>query len=59
MNEYLRSLIQEKRFGRFSVRELIAMVEQELGRGIGTVYVGDLLAICDSVLTDEARQSGA
>jgi len=55
MNEYLRTLIQENCFGRFSVRELIAKVEQKLRRGIGTVYVADLLAICDLTLNDKAR----
>lgn len=48
MNSYLVSLIDK--FGDNSVEELIELVEQKLGTGIGTVYVGDLLALCDVVL---------
>jgi hypothetical protein len=54
MNDYLLTL--QKRFGRFSVHELIAKVERKLGRGIGTVYVEDLLAICDVVLTEPIKK---
>jgi DNA-cytosine methyltransferase len=48
MNGYLLKLV--KRFGQFSVAELIRQVEDELSESIGTVYVGDLLAIADAVL---------
>jgi len=48
MNAYLVEL--KNRYGRYSVAELITMVEQALGHGIGTVYVDDLLAIADVVL---------
>jgi len=48
MNSYLQSLISK--FGEFSVDDLIAEVERELGSPIGTVYIGDLLAIADAVL---------
>jgi DNA (cytosine-5)-methyltransferase 1 len=50
MNEYLRKLIHREELGEFSVRELITKVEEARGDGIGTVYVGDLLAICDAAL---------
>jgi hypothetical protein len=55
MNEYLRKLIEGRKFGNFSVRELIAKVEKKLGTGIGTEYVGDLLAICDVVLSRKQK----
>lgn len=48
MNDYLLALID--RFGHLSVAELIEVAEEKLEVGIGTVYVGDLLAICDVVL---------
>lgn len=50
MNEYLVSL--KERFKDLSVAELIGLVEVELGHGIGTIYVDDLLAIADVVLRD-------
>lgn len=49
MNAYLRSLIE--RYGTYSVKGLAELVESHLGRPVGTQYVGDLLAICDVVLT--------
>lgn len=52
MNSYLLRLITT--FGRFSVADLIREVEDKLGAPIGTVYVGDLLAIADAVLAGEA-----
>jgi hypothetical protein len=52
MNRYLLTLV--KTFGRFSVADLICEVEDKLGAPIGTVYVGDLLAIADAVLSGEA-----
>jgi DNA (cytosine-5)-methyltransferase 1 len=48
MNGYLRDLIQ--RFGEHSVAGLISKVETHLGASVGTVYVGDLLAVADVVL---------
>lgn len=48
MNHYLIELI--KRFSKNSVDELLAKVEKKLGTSVGTVYVADLLAICDVVL---------
>lgn len=48
MNEYILTLIEC--FGDWSVDELITKVEDKLENGVGTVYVGDLLAICDVVL---------
>lgn len=53
MNEYILKLIN--RFGDWSVDELITKVEDKLENGIGTVYVGDLLAICDVVLEEEDK----
>lgn len=50
MNRYLLDL--RERFGGSSVNELIVAVEEKLGTGIGTVYVGDLLAMCDVVLRE-------
>ncbi len=50
MNSYLVTLI--KRFGNYSVEELIDLVEAKLKTGIGTVYLGDLLALCDVVKED-------
>ena len=54
MNGYLLKLV--KRFGEFSVAELIRQVENKLGESIGTVYVGDLLAIADAVLVGKPRK---
>jgi DNA-cytosine methyltransferase len=51
MNSYLVSLIDK--FGNKSVEELTELVEKQLGSGIGTMYVGDLLALCDVVLQVE------
>lgn len=51
MNSYLLRLV--KKFGQFSVADLIREVEDKLGSSIGTVYVGDLLAIADAVLVVE------
>jgi DNA (cytosine-5)-methyltransferase 1 len=50
MNDFLLRL--KERFGKHSTRELIRKVERELGSGIGTVYVGDLLAMAAVVLRD-------
>lgn len=55
MNRYLLNLID--RFGDRSVSELITAVEEKLGTGIGTVYVGDLLAMCDVILQDKNREA--
>jgi DNA (cytosine-5)-methyltransferase 1 len=52
MNGYLLRLID--RFGRRSVDDLILDVEQQLDASIGTVYISDLLAMCDTILSDEA-----
>ena len=49
MNSYLVKLI--RRFGKYSVDGLIARVEKKLKTLLGTVYVGDLLAIADVALT--------
>ena len=48
MNQYLLSLIEQ--FGNKSIAELIEDVDSVLYNRVGTVYVGDLLAICDVVL---------
>lgn len=53
MNSYLLKLIE--RFGDRSVSQLIQEVETDLGCSIGTVYVGDLLAICDVVFDESLR----
>lgn len=50
MNRYLLNLID--RFGNRSVAQLIMEAEAVLGCSLGTVYVGDLLAICDVVLDE-------
>jgi DNA (cytosine-5)-methyltransferase 1 len=55
MNRYLLNLID--RFGNHSVSELITAVEEKLGTGIGTVYVGDLLAMCDVIIQNESREA--
>jgi|GEM_PF-206818 len=58
MNNYLLTLIG--RFGNLSVADLIWEVEDKLAASIGTVYVGDLLAIADVVLgTKVPRAEGA
>jgi DNA (cytosine-5)-methyltransferase 1 len=58
MNRYLLDLIEC--FGDRSVNELILAVEEKLGTGIGTVYVGDLLALCNVVLRkDGSNADGA
>lgn len=48
MNSYLTNLKQK--FGNMSVWELVDEFEEKMRYGIGTVYVSDLLAICDVVL---------
>ncbi|HUR42436.1 MAG TPA: DNA cytosine methyltransferase [Verrucomicrobiae bacterium] len=48
MNAYLRGLVS--RFGDHSVTSLMKTVEARAGLSVGTVYVGDLLAIADVVL---------
>jgi hypothetical protein len=53
MNSYLLELRQ--RFGALSVSQLIRRAEERLGGGVGTVYVGDLLAICDVLLSEPER----
>lgn len=54
MNSYLLKLIE--RFGKRSVDELTLDVEEELQVSIGTIYVGDLLAICDVVLYQDTLE---
>lgn len=54
MNDYLLGL--QRKFGQYSVRELIVKTEKKLGHGIGTVYVGDLLAICGVVLDNKPKR---
>lgn len=51
MNQYLKQLIEK--FRALSTRELIMAVEEKESRGIGTVYVQDLLAVAAVCLTDE------
>jgi DNA (cytosine-5)-methyltransferase 1 len=53
MNGYLRDLIAQ--FGRLSVAQLIEIVETWIDGRIGTVYVGDLLAIADAVFSQPYR----
>jgi DNA (cytosine-5)-methyltransferase 1 len=48
MNAYLQELVRA--FGTQTVDELIAEVERVLNVSLGTIYVGDLLAIADAVL---------
>lgn len=48
MNSYLLGLIA--RFKDYPVYELIEEVETRLSTGVGTVYIGDLLAIADAVI---------
>lgn len=50
MNDYLLDLIS--RFGDKSVWQIIDETEVMLGYGVGTVYVGDLLAIYSVVLSE-------
>ena len=57
MNAYLRDLVRD--FETFSVDELISEVERVLGSSLGTVYVGDLLAIADIVLHRTAHEDDA
>ncbi len=47
MNRYLRQLIV--RYKDQSVDELIEQASKRLGRDVGTVYVGDLLALCHAL----------
>lgn len=49
MNGYLLKLI--RRFGHLSVDQLTTQLEGVLGTGLGTIYVGDLLALSDVVLS--------
>lgn len=51
MNDYLKLLIQY--FKPKSTRDLILAIEKKEDRGIGTVYVQDLLAVAAICLTDE------
>lgn len=53
MNGYLKLLIQH--FKPKSTRDLILVIEKKESRGIGTVYVQDLLAVAAVCLTDEFR----
>lgn len=53
MNAYLRRLI--KRFSNYSTDSLRSEIEDKLGVNLGTVYVGDLLAIADAVLQQAGR----
>lgn len=48
MNAYLRDLIYD--FGKLSVAELITKIEGIFNVSVGTIYVGDLLAIADALL---------
>jgi len=48
MNKYLRGL--KERFSTLTIYQVIQHVEELVGYGIGTVYIGDLLAIYDVVL---------
>jgi DNA-cytosine methyltransferase len=59
MNAYLQDLIGA--FGEWSVDELMIKVEGALGVNVGTVYVGDLLAIADVILPrmEVAEKEGA
>lgn len=51
MNDFLVELKSPRKFGDYSVRGLISEVEKRLGHGIGTFYVGDLLAVADVVFS--------
>ncbi len=55
VNRSLRQLIE--RFGDESVNELIQRLRTHVGVDPGTVYVGDLLAVC-SVLLEDGAQDG-
>jgi DNA (cytosine-5)-methyltransferase 1 len=56
MNGYLSTLI--KRYSKLSVADLICEVEQELEHSLGTVYVADLLAIADVVVSPRTLKAG-
>ena len=49
MNSYLRRLVRY--FGSYSVDQLMSKLQKQIGKPLGTVYVGDLLAIADAVLS--------
>lgn len=55
MNAYLVKL--KNCYGHLSVAALIALVEERLGYGIGTVYVDDLLAVADVIVGQVASRS--
>ena len=57
MNGYLQQLV--RRFGEHSVDMLAAEVEQRLDVALGTVYIGDLLAIADAVFSHTDTASAA
>lgn len=46
-NPYLRSLIE--RYSGYTVWDLVDAAQSRLSGGVGTVYLGDLLAICDAL----------
>jgi hypothetical protein len=54
MNSYLQQLV--RRFGDYSVEQLISVIEQRLKAAVGTVYVGDLLGIADAVVEVTGRR---
>ena len=54
MNNYLMSLIQK--YKEMSVTEIIDELTEQLPNGVGTVYVGDLLAIYDTVRQFNPKQ---
>lgn len=53
MNEYLKKIIE--RYKDCSTRDLILAIEKKEKRGVGTVYVQDLLAVAAVCLTNEFR----
>lgn len=55
MNTYLAKLIG--RFGHLSVSQLIELIERTTETQLGTIYVGDLLAICDILLRLDVPRS--
>jgi DNA (cytosine-5)-methyltransferase 1 len=57
MNSYLQRLA--RRFGSFSVDQLMSHLQTQAGRPLGTVYVGDLLAIADAFLLRHRRAGTA
>jgi DNA (cytosine-5)-methyltransferase 1 len=57
MNSYLRQLV--RRFGRYSVDQLMAKLQKQVGKPLGTVYVGDLLAIADALSSHRRRIDNA